>query len=245
MTVIVTMAGMGSRFRNEGYLLSKHMIRARGKTLFEWSMQSLTEFYDHHFIFACLTVHDTQWIKQCAKHLGIHNVTVVSRDEISSGQAQTAYDVIRHASSKDPIWIFNIDTYIDQGLTPLKFEGAQGCIYVFESCSPSMSFVRYDENDKVVELAEKKVISNWATVGVYGFQSADLYKEIYKEAYHLGAVKEVSGEQYIAPMYQLMLSKGMTLLAPKLLASSVHILGTPNEVRFFDPNVKPPYGALD
>lgn len=44
MTIIITMAGMGMRFRNAGYTVSKYMIEAKGKTLFEWSMDSLLGF---------------------------------------------------------------------------------------------------------------------------------------------------------------------------------------------------------
>ena len=41
MTVIITMAGKGSRFREAGYDCPKFMIEAKGKTLFEWSLDSL------------------------------------------------------------------------------------------------------------------------------------------------------------------------------------------------------------
>ena len=41
--VVITMAGLGSRFREVGYDVPKYMIEARGKTLFEWSMESLRD----------------------------------------------------------------------------------------------------------------------------------------------------------------------------------------------------------
>ena len=44
MTVIITMAGLGSRFYKAGYDCPKYMIEARGKTLFEWSMDSLSGY---------------------------------------------------------------------------------------------------------------------------------------------------------------------------------------------------------
>ncbi len=243
MTVIVTMAGAGSRFRNAGYLVHKHMIRARGKTLFEWSMQSLTEFNDQHFIFACLAEHDQQWIRERAAEMGIHNVSVAPRATLSLGQAQTAYDVLQLAAANEPAWIYNIDTYIEHGLKPSDLLNHQGCVHVFESSNPAMSFVRYDEHGQVVELAEKKVISNWATVGVYGFESAALYQHLYEESYNACGVQEVGGERYVAPMYQLLLEKGYSVCAPKLNPSDVHILGTPQEVTAFDPKVEPLFGA--
>ena len=41
MNIIITMAGLGTRFRRAGYKMPKYRIEARGKTLFEWSMDSL------------------------------------------------------------------------------------------------------------------------------------------------------------------------------------------------------------
>ena len=39
--IVITMGGLGSRFRNIVYTVPKYMIEAKGKTLFEWSMISL------------------------------------------------------------------------------------------------------------------------------------------------------------------------------------------------------------
>ena len=160
MTVIITMAGAGSRFRNHVCGVPKYMVRARGYTLFEWSLRSLANFYDEHFIFACLNEHDHNWIRERAVDLGVKKVCIAPRSSISLGQAETAYDVIHLADYKQPVWIFNIDTYIAHGVSPLDMAGYQGCVYVFECRNPSMSFVKYDESGEVIDIAEKIAISN-------------------------------------------------------------------------------------
>ena len=38
LDVVITMGGLGKRFREVGYSIPKYMIEVRGKTLFEWSM---------------------------------------------------------------------------------------------------------------------------------------------------------------------------------------------------------------
>ena len=50
MTVIITMAGLGSRFRKAGYNCPKYMIEAKGKTLFDWSMDSLIGYNKNIFL---------------------------------------------------------------------------------------------------------------------------------------------------------------------------------------------------
>ena len=42
--VVITMGGLGSRFRKMGYDMPKYMIEAKGKSLFEWSVISLTGY---------------------------------------------------------------------------------------------------------------------------------------------------------------------------------------------------------
>ena len=44
MNLVITMAGLGTRFRKAGYTVPKYQIMAHGKTLFEWSMESLASF---------------------------------------------------------------------------------------------------------------------------------------------------------------------------------------------------------
>lgn len=243
MTVIVTMAGSGKRFRMAGYQVPKYMIRARGKTLFEWSILSLGNFRDHHLIFACLAEHDTQWIQRAAESLGFKHVSIMPRNSVSSGQAETAYDVIQLAAKDESLWIYNIDTYIETGIHPSDMTEKQGCVHVFQSSDPGMSYVRYSNIGNVVELAEKKVISKWATVGSYGFSSAALYRELYQDAYVAGEVGEVRGERYVAPIYQLMINSGKPVCAPRLRLANVHILGTPYDVLRFDPLARPPSGS--
>ena len=236
--MIITLAGAGTRFRNYGCEVPKYMVRARGHTLFEWSLGSLVNFFDDHFIFACLNEHDHTWMRERAFDLGVKRVTIAPRSSISLGQAETAYDVMHLADFASPIWIFNIDTYIMHGISPFDMAGYQGCVYVYESVNPSMSFVKYNEDGEVVDLAEKVVISNWATVGLYGFGSAELYQRLYSEAYLDRELDEVEGERYIAPIYKILLKSGNLVCAPRLDLSAVNILGTPMEVLRFDPLVK-------
>ena len=41
MNFLITMAGEGRRFREAGFTVPKMLIEAKGKTLLEWSIDSL------------------------------------------------------------------------------------------------------------------------------------------------------------------------------------------------------------
>jgi hypothetical protein len=243
MTVLMTMAGLGSRFKESGYLLPKCRILARGRTLMEWSLLSLRAFYDQRFIFACLQDEDESWIRLTAAALGIAEVAVTKRPGVSRGQAETAFDALAHEDLSQPLWIYNIDTCVaPNSMRPHDLGAAAGCVPAFHCIEENMSFVRYGTGDDVMEIAEKRRISSWATVGLYGFHSAACFAEYYREAYDRGRIEVTHGERYVAPMYEVMLIRGERVVAPRLKREDVSILGTPAQVLTFDPGAIPPSG---
>ena len=244
MTVLITMAGLGSRFKERGYRPPKFRIMARGRSLMDWSLSSLQAFFRERFIFACLEEEDGAWIRSTAAALGIAEVVVAKRSGVSRGQAETAFDALMHADPSEPLWIYNIDTCVrPDAMRPQDLGTAVGCIPVFRCSEPNMSFVRYGADDDVIEVAEKRPISDWATVGLYGFSSAACFAKYYEEAYDRERIRLMQGERYVAPIYELMLIEGRRLVAPRLEPDDVHILGTPAQVLAFDPTAQPPFGS--
>lgn len=243
MTVLMTMAGLGSRFKEQGYLPPKFRILARGRTLMDWSLLSLRGFFGERFIFACLDQEDGDWIRSAAAAAGVTEAVIAKRSAVSRGQAETAFDALAHVDPSQPLWIYNIDTCVaPDAMRPRDLGSAAGCVPVFHCSEPNMSFVRYGAGDTVVEIAEKQPISTWATVGLYGFRSAACFAQYYEEAYERGRICLTHGERYVAPIYELMLIRGERIVAPRLKSEDVNILGTPAQVLTFDPAAHPPFG---
>jgi choline kinase len=242
MTIVITMAGAGSRFRVNGYTVPKYMITARGRTLFEWSLLSLTEFFNERFVLACREDDDPVALRSLCTGLGICNVVIQPRSSLSAGQAETVLDVLDIVDSKAALWIYNIDTYVQAGLRPVELAGISGVVPVFESESPGMSYVLRDADGRVTTVAEKRRVSQWATVGLYGFSSAEAFSAAYEMTYGEGRINE-QAEEYVAPMYNALIESGGLVIAPILPNDAVHILGTPDEVQLFDPRATPPSGS--
>jgi hypothetical protein len=237
------MGGLGSRFKDKGYLPPKFRIMAQGRTLMEWSLLSLRAFFGQPFIFACLEEEDGDWIHSTASSIGISEAVVAKRPGISRGQAETAFDALVLTDLGQPLWIYNIDTYVKpNAMRPEDLDTAAGCVPAFPCAELNMSFLRYGVGNDVIEIAEKELISNWATVGLYGFSSAGYFSERYQEAYDSGRIRMSRGERYVAPIYGLMLLRGERVVAPRLSIDDVNILGTPAQVLKFDPAAHPPFG---
>ena len=235
MNIIITMAGLGSRFRKAGYNCPKYMIEAKGKTLFEWSMDSLIGYNEHVSKYICVVRKEDQteeFIKEKMKRYGIDDVEVIGIDYLTDGQATTCMLAIPYCNEKEPIMVYNIDTYVEPG--EMKYEDISGAGHIpcFHAEGDHWSFAKLDENGKVTEVREKVRISDNCTLGAYYFSSAELYKELYEEYYKDNSKLE-KNEKYIAPLYNFMIEKGMSVTISIVDEKKVHVLGTPEELDIF------------
>ena len=109
-----------------------------------------------------------------------------------------------------------------------------GFIPCFKAEGDHWSFVRLDDDGKVVEIKEKKRISDHCTLGAYYFKTCALYEELYDEYYVKGKASElVNGEKYVAQLYDFLLTKGGEIYISDIDPAKVHVLGTPEELDTF------------
>lgn len=235
ISVIITMAGLGSRFKKAGYQCPKYMIEVRGKSLFEWSMESLADFRPHvmQTIFIVREDdHARDFIHARCQELNIAPIHIIELDHVTDGQASTAMQAIPVCDMSLPILIYNIDTYIEPFAMKFSDIIGDGHIPCFRAEGEHWSFVRLDRLGRAIEVREKKRISDNCSLGAYYFSSAQLFESLYNEYYSEHGL-ENNGERYIAPIYNLMIKKGMEVSISLIDESKVHVLGTPEELMAF------------
>ncbi len=235
MNIVITMAGLGSRFKKAGYDIPKYMIEAHGKTLFTWSMLSLEGYKAQakRYIFIVRKEDGAEaFIKAELRALGINNVQIIEIDYLTDGQATTALLAESVWDKGYPLMIYNIDTFVEPGqMNSAQLKG-DGFIPCFKGEGDHWSFVRTSGDDKAVEVKEKVRISDHCTLGAYYFKSAGLYEDVYKKCFESGKPQEAA-ERYIAPMYNDMLKYGYDIYISDVDARAVHVLGTPEELEAF------------
>ncbi len=237
MDVVITMGGLGNRFRKAGYNVPKYMIEAKGKTLFEWSLISLKGFEDiiNKYIFIAMrdSKEDVEGfiISQC-RHLGIKSFHIIIIDYLTDGQATTAMLAKQYWKEDNQLLIYNIDTYIEPGeMNSYQLKG-EGFIPCFNGKGDHWSFVKLGHDRKAVEVKEKERISDHCTLGAYYFSSCRLYEKLYIE-YYSGSHNLVNGEKYIAPLYNHLIVSGGNVYICNVDEAKVHVLGTPEELGLF------------
>lgn len=236
--IVITMGGLGSRFRKMGYDKPKYMIEAKGKTLFEWSMISLEGYKDQvaQYIFIAMKdeKEDVQaFIEHQCKQMNFPEYHVIVIDYLTDGQATTAMLAKQYWNEEHALLIYNIDTYVESGqMNSAELKG-DGFIPCFKAEGNHWSFVRLDETSgRAVEIKEKQRISDNCTLGAYYFKSCGFYKKLYEE-YYTQDVELVNGEKYVAPLYNYLLEKGGNIYISDIDPKYVHVLGTPEELEVF------------
>lgn len=235
--VVITMGGLGSRFRKAGYTVPKYMIEAKGKTLFEWSLISLEGYKKdiNQYVFIAMSdeTNDVQgFIEGKCMELGIENYHVIIIDYLTDGQATTAMKAGQYWKKDNALLIYNIDTYVEAGeMYSAELKG-DGFIPCFQAEGDHWSFVRLNDAGQVVEIKEKQRISNYCTLGAYYFKTCGLYEDLYNEYYNMEQ-ELVNGEKYVAPLYDYLLSKGGEIYISDIAPEKVHVLGTPEELKEF------------
>lgn len=241
MDIVITMAGLGSRFRKAGYQVPKYMIEVHGKTLFEWSMLSLKGYMSivNQYIFVVRRDDDSSEFiaKECEK-LGIPKHHVIEIDYVTDGQATTAMLAQNMWVQENGLLIYNIDTYVEEFQMIDKELKGDGFIPCFKGNGNHWSFVRLNDSGKAEEVREKVRISDFCTLGAYYFSSCRLYEELYKEYYSSEEHLEQE-EKYVAPLYNYLIQnrKGNVYISV-VEQEKIHVLGTPEELDFFRKNYR-------
>ena len=236
MQIIITMAGLGSRFRMAGFNLPKYMIETRGKSLFDWALSSLQSFKEDKHYFIVRSDDDArEYITQHCTSLGISNFQILEIDCVTSGQAETVLIASDYLNQEEEILIYNIDTYVEPNLITMSSIRGDGFIPCFGGNGDHWSFVKVDESGKAVEVREKVRISDNCTIGAYYFKSFQLYVDLYYK-YYIDTKENLFSERYVAPLYNQLIDDGGDVHITVIPVEKVHVLGTPEEVDYFTNN---------
>jgi UDP-N-acetylglucosamine diphosphorylase / glucose-1-phosphate thymidylyltransferase / UDP-N-acetylgalactosamine diphosphorylase / glucosamine-1-phosphate N-acetyltransferase / galactosamine-1-phosphate N-acetyltransferase len=211
MTIVIPMAGLGSRFSEAGYTLPKPLIPVLDRPMYAWSAESLPLSDATRVIFILLAtmpgIEDlTQDIRTRYAHLPIEIVVVPT---LTSGQAATVLAAKHLFANHEPLLIHNADTAfrVSAGWHQrMNDVAADGAILVFRSDEERWSYARTDAIGDVVEVREKVVISPWATVGAYWVRSVQRYVELTEAA--MSAQQTERGEYFVGPLYNDLIAKG-------------------------------------
>jgi NDP-sugar pyrophosphorylase family protein len=232
INIVIPTAGTGTSFINAGYTFPKPLIDIKGKPMIQLIIENLRPKVNHKFILICQNEHYNKYsLNQVFNNSTKGNFECIRLFAPTQGAACTVLTAIDHINDEELI-IANADQVIDIDINKfIKFardSKADGVIMTFNSLHPRWSYVRTDKKGLVIEAAEKKVISNKATVGIYYFKNGS---DFIKSAFSM-IEKNIrfNNDFYVCPVYNEMILSGKKILSWNIPQEKMHSLGTPEDL---------------
>ncbi len=174
LNIVIPMAGKGSRFAENGYTLPKPLIEVHGKPMIQVVVENLSPNTEHRFIFICQNEHIKKYDLATMLKKITKDPIILGIDGVTEGQVCTVLKAVDFINNDQPLMTANSDQFIDfdinEYLNYMENNKFDGLIMTMDANDPKWSFVKKDANGLVIETAEKKVISNEATVGIFNFR---------------------------------------------------------------------------
>lgn len=250
LNIVIPMAGRGSRFVAAGYKNPKPFIDVDGTAMILRVMQNLIPYQPHRFIFIARREHES-FIKQ---HMSFA-ANVIYIDEVTEGAACTVLLAEKLINSNNQLIIANSDQLVTWNKAEAVFTLNAECngpdmywkesnniqdmindaeandlsasIATFKASHPKWSYAKVNSLTGLVEeVAEKKVISDDATVGVYYYQRGRNFVRAAKRMIKKNI--RVNGEFYVCPVFNEIIGNGGVV--GNYEVDSMRGLGTPEDL---------------
>ena len=202
LNIVIPMAGMGKRFQDAGYIFPKPLIEINNLPMINWVVNSLN--IKANYIFIVQKEHLEKYNLKSSLNFIVKDPKIISLDHVTEGAACTTLLAEKYIDNSKPLLIANSDQYIEwnssQAMYNFISKKVDGAILTFKSTHPKWSYARTDnKSEKVTEVAEKKVISENATVGVYYWRKGSDYIKYTKSMINKNI--RVNNEFYVCPVY--------------------------------------------
>jgi dTDP-glucose pyrophosphorylase len=238
VNIVIPMAGRGKRFTEAGYACPKPFIDVNGKPMIIRVVENLKISDTCCFIFICLQEFIDKFgstfekmIRDCIGN----NFKIVIVNQVTEGAACTVLLTEKYINNDDELVIANCDQLVldndfnQKSIDYYRKHKVDGGILCFLNDSPKWSYVKLS-NSKIVEVVEKQVVSNLATVGIYYFSKGKTFVDCAKSMI-LNNMR-VNGEFYVAPVFNGMIIRGLSVLP--FLVNEMVGLGVPEDLERYE-----------
>ena len=231
MNILIPMAGAGSRFEKAGYTFPKPLIDVAGQPMIQTVIENLN--LQGKYIFLVRKEHYEKYDLKSLLNLIAPNCEIVQIEGLTEGAACTVLKAQELIDNDEPLIIANADQFIKwnsfETISMFNEPDVDGGILTFKSIHPKHSFAKVDGDGFVLEVAEKKPISNDATVGIY-YWKRGLDYVLYAESMIEKNIR-TNNEFYVCPVYNEAIEDGRRIKAS--LVDEMWPIGTPEELNTF------------
>jgi beta-phosphoglucomutase-like phosphatase (HAD superfamily)/dTDP-glucose pyrophosphorylase len=236
LNVLIPMAGAGSRFAQAGYTFPKPLIEVRGKPMIQVVVENLN--IEANYIFLVQKEHYDKYNLKYLLNLIAPNCKIVQVDGITEGAACTTLLAKEYIDNDAPLVMANSDQFVEWNSNECMYafsaDSIDGGILTFKATHPKWSYAKLNEDGFVSEVAEKKVISDEATVGIYYWRHGSDYVKYAEQMIDKNI--RTNGEFYTCPVFNEAIGDDKKVRVKTI--EKMWGIGTPEDLNYFLDNHK-------
>jgi HAD superfamily hydrolase (TIGR01509 family) len=236
LNILIPMAGAGSRFEQAGYTFPKPLIEVRKKPMIQVVVENLN--IKANYIYVVQKSHREKYNLDALLTLITPGCKIVETEGMTEGAACTALLAKEHINTDAPLFFANSDQFVEWDSNEFMYKmnetDADGGIVSFTATHPKWSFAKVDEQGLVTEVAEKKPISNIATVGYYYWKHGSDFVKYAEQM--IDKNDRVNGEFYVCPTFNHAIADGKQIRTFNI--DGMWGLGTPEDLNYYLENYK-------
>lgn len=232
LTVIVPMAGRGSRFATKGWTVAKPFIPLKGKMMVEWVLEGLGPLPASYL----LIVREEFLISQ-KKELDRlsekFSARIHSIPKVTLGAACTVLAARGNFNAEESIVVADSDTIYRQPvflnfIANARAKELDASLLTMNADAPCYSYVKLDSTGLATEIAEKKVISHNAVCGAYYFKKAQVFIDHLVDMMIYG--ESFNSEYYMSQVCQKLICSDYKVGIFTAAPSQIICAGTPEQL---------------
>jgi beta-phosphoglucomutase-like phosphatase (HAD superfamily)/dTDP-glucose pyrophosphorylase len=231
MNVLIPMAGAGSRFASAGYTFPKPLIEVNGKPMIQVVIENLN--IEANYTFVVRKEHYEKYSLQYLLTLIAPNCNIIQVDSLTEGSACTTLLAKEFINNDYPLLLANSDQFMqwnsNESLYAFNADGIDAGILTFKATHPKWSYAKIGEDGFVSEVAEKKPISDNATVGVYYWNKGSDYVKYAEQMIEKNI--RTNNEFYICPVFNEAIADGKKIRIKEI--ERMWGIGTPEDLNYF------------
>lgn len=230
ITIVIPMAGNGSRFTKAGYVDPKPLIPVHGKPMISWVVDNLA-IPNATFVFLIRA----DYPESCKDYLRTiaPGCSIIVVDKVTEGAACTVLLAKELINNTTPLLIANSDQFIEfdaaDFVRSFHESDADGKISTFDGQrNPKWSYAAVKDGF-VTEVREKDPFSDHATTGVYMWKHGSDFVRFAEQM--ISKNIRVNNEFYVVPTYNEAIAAGLKVTISD--CARMWGLGVPEDLDYF------------
>jgi len=236
MNIIIPLGGKGERFKKEGYLLPKPLIKIFDKEIIFYVLDNLF-FNDDDNIFIIYNNELSEYDIEQILLNKYPKINLIKLKNQTKGASETLSigikEILNNFKYSKKSLIIDGDTFYTENIIEYYRNINYNAVFYTKNYEdkPIFSYIELNDNKEIINIKEKVKISDNANTGAYAF--SDINELLYFSTFIIENNITFNNEPYTSCIISEMLKNNKKFIGYELDNDFVHVLGTPIQVRAY------------